>query len=433
VTVTVRFAALIAIIGAAALLLPVSVIVALWVVAAAAALLDAWTMRTAPAVHRVLPMLSRGVPSPLRIEVRRGPTVDRASQVTIRQPQPPDLAIVPTTGHGMRLDSFVTARRRGVHTMPNVAVRLVGPFGLGARIHLINDPATAQVHPDLHAAHRIALAARRGLLQSEGRNRGPLGLGTEFEAVREYRPDDDVRQINWLATARTGRAMSTVHRQEEDRDLLLVVDTGRLTAAPFRGDASGAATYETLAATTRLDALFDAVSALAFTADAVGDRVGLLAYDSEERARLSPKRRGGQGVVDAALRLEPRPVLSDHDLVSLRLPAVRRSIVVIATDLLDESNAVRLVESVARVNASHDVLILTAVEPAIESAARDDRTVLGDTARDLVADRDLLVGRLRAAGATVVAADPYRLATASAKAYLSRRSGAKPRRHTSSQ
>ncbi len=433
-TVTVRFAAVIALIGLAALVVPVPVVIALWLIALAGAGLDGWSMRRTPTVRRVLPMLSRGVASPLLVEVIEDDAVRRSSRVTIRQPQPPDMVISPTTADGARLEASVNARRRGVHVMPNVAVRLVGPLGLGARVHTIAERGITSVHPDLPAAHRIALAARRGLLQSEGRNRGPLGLGTEFEAVREYRPDDDVRQINWLATARTGKAMSTVHRQEEDRDLIVVVDTGRLMAAPFRAPASATAiTTSTLAATTRLDAVFDAIAALAFTADATGDRIGLLAYDREERARLMPKRRGAQGVVDAALGLEPRPLATDHELVSLRLPAVRRSIVVIATDLLDQANAPRLVETVSRISNNHEVIVVSALEPAIESAARSDQGDLGDAARDLVVDREELARHLRGAGAVVVTAEPQFLATASTRAYLSRRSGAKPKRHTRSQ
>ena len=427
-TVTVRFAAVIALIGLAALVLPVSVVLALWLIALAGAGLDAWSMRRVPSVRRILPMLSRGVSSPLVVEVGDDGAVARSSRITIRQPQPPDMVISPTTVDGTRLETSVMARRRGVHVMPNVAVRLVGPLGLGARVHTIAERSVASVHPDLPAAHRIALAARRGLLPSEGRNRGPLGLGTEFEAVREYRPDDDVRQINWLATARTGQAMSTVHRQEEDRDLIVVVDTGRLMAAPFRSCATSVD-----GATTRLDAIFDAIAALAFTADAVGDRVGLLAYDHEERVRLTPKRRGAQGVVDAALGLEPRPLATDHELVSLRLPAIRRSVVVIATDLLDEANAPRLAETVSRINNNHEVIVVSALEPAIESAARTGPGDLGDAARDLVAAREDLARQLRGAGAVVVTAEPQVLATASTRAYLSRRSGAKPKRHTRSQ
>src|SRR5207253_8103026 len=48
--------------------------------------------------------------------------------------------------------------------------------------------------------------------------RGPLGLGTEFELIREYEPDDDIRQVNWRATARLGRPMSNQYRLEQDRE-----------------------------------------------------------------------------------------------------------------------------------------------------------------------------------------------------------------------
>ena len=53
------------------------------------------------------------------------------------------------------------------------------------------------------------MAVRTGRFRHEGRrSRGPLGLGTEFESVRDYLPDDDIRQVNWRATERLGRPMS---------------------------------------------------------------------------------------------------------------------------------------------------------------------------------------------------------------------------------
>ena len=61
---------------------------------------------------------------------------------------------------------------------------------------------------------------RQRALPRPGRTaRGPLGLGTEFELIRDYQPDDDIRQVNWRATARIGRPMSNQYRLEQDRDL----------------------------------------------------------------------------------------------------------------------------------------------------------------------------------------------------------------------
>ena len=440
-TPTVRLASLVAAIGATGLAIPFGVVCALWIALAIAAVVDGRLVSTPPTITRSFPALARGIASPMRIEVDDSASVRRARRITIRQPQPPDITVSPAVGDGRVLATEITARRRGVHALPGVGVRLEGPLGLAAAVHVVAAPGSVAVHPDLPTAHRLALAARRGLLQSDGRSRGPLGLGTEFESVRDYRPDDDVRQINWLATARTGRAMSTVYRQEDDRDLIIVVETGRLTAGSFAGPDAESRVPELLSQAsflqrepldlhtmTRLDALFDAVAALALVADEVGDRVGLLTYDFDEHTRLMPQRRGGRDVIQAALNLEPQPVESDHDIAVRRLPATRRSIVALATELLDDANSGSLVGAVARLQSAHDVIVIAARDPFVEAAAIGDDPSLQAAARQLLADRQNLVGRLNATGAVVISAAPHDLAAASTRAYLSRRSGTRMKR-----
>src|SRR5919106_1721100 len=93
-------------------------------------------------------------------------------------------------------------------------------------------------------------ASRGRSASPPGSGRGPLGLGTEFESVREYSPDDDIRQVNWLATARLARPMSNEFRLEQDRDVVAVIDAGRLMASP-------------ITEATLLDVALDAVTALA--------------------------------------------------------------------------------------------------------------------------------------------------------------------------
>ncbi len=89
------------------------------------------------------------------------------------------------------------------------------------------------------AAHRRSRSAARGFATRGSAGRGPMGLGTEFERVREYSPDDDIRQVNWLATARMDRPMSNDYRIEQDRDVIAVVDAGPPHGlADRRGDAA---------------------------------------------------------------------------------------------------------------------------------------------------------------------------------------------------
>ena len=446
---TVRLAGLVALAGAAGLVLPPSVIGALWVLLFVLAVIDVQFIRESPSATFTVSPMARLVPSPFRLQLTPSDATRRARSITLRQPIGADLRVEPNIASAMVLDATITASRRGIHQLAPPAVRLIGPLGLASMVHELPGAPKIVVHPDVPTAHRLVLAARRGLLQVDGRNRGPLGIGTEFEAVREYRPDDDVRQINWLATARTGRAMSTVYRQEDDRDLLIVVETGRLTAGSFAGGLDGVASESLgdglrpeererrkpsdLSATARLDTLFDAVVALALVADEVGDRVGFLAYDAEERVRLHPKRRGGQGIVHAVLSLGPRLVEPDHSQVALRLPALRRSVVVMLVELLDEANAHGLVASVARLQASHDVIVAVANDPEVLDARTAPQHSLRIAAADLLTDRDALIARLTGTGAVVVSGRPHMLAATATRAYLSRRSGRRPKVHTRAQ
>ena len=97
------------------------------------------------------------------------------------------------------------------------------------------------------------------------------GQGTEFDSLRDYVPGDDVRAIDWRATARRQAMVVRTWRPERDRHLLVVLDTAR-TAAGRVGDAP------------RLDAAMDAALLLAALAARAGDRVDLLAYDRQVRA-----------------------------------------------------------------------------------------------------------------------------------------------------
>ena len=85
------------------------------------------------------------------------------------------------------------------------------------------------------------------------------GQGTEFDSLREYVRGDDVRSIDWRATARAADVMVRTWRPERDRQVVLVLDTGRVSAGRV-GDAP------------RLDAAMDAALLLAALASRAGAR-----------------------------------------------------------------------------------------------------------------------------------------------------------------
>lgn len=311
-----RAAYVLALVALTALVLPVPLVAFLAVIVAVVTLVDAGFARRQPEVERVAPRtLARGVPAPLVLEASPGlPTV-------VRQPRTAELRVDPAEGL-RRVDGFVVGLRRGRHTLPAPAARVDGPLGLGCWYRQIGEDAEVVVYPDLPEARRLARAARGGRLGLEGRRRGPRGLGTEFESVRDYQPDDDVRQINWPATQRLGRPMSNQYRVERDRDVVCLVDCGRLTAAPLHDR-------------TRLDVAVDATVAIAETADELGDRVGAVAFDDAVRRALAPRRRGAKAVLAAVYDLEPRPVDSDYARAFAAVGGGKRALVLVFTDLLE--------------------------------------------------------------------------------------------------
>jgi uncharacterized protein (DUF58 family) len=287
---TPRAALALALLALVALFVPVAFTLALVLVFVAAVVYDTLVARRPLRVDAHVPgAVARGVPSHLTV----GVAGDAPARVRIRQAQPPDVVITPPTGTA-GLDAALVASRRGRHDLPAPAARRAGPLGLATWSVGRGEPAPVLAYPDVPAARRLVIALRRGRFREPGqRTRGPLGLGTEFESVREYLPDDDVRQINWLATSRMG-PMSNQYRVEQDRDIVCVLDVGQLMAAP-------------IGKLTRLDAAVDAVTAVAFVADDVSDRIGLVAFDREIRRRLTTRRSGARGRAgDPRCRTSPR-------------------------------------------------------------------------------------------------------------------------------
>jgi uncharacterized protein (DUF58 family) len=345
---------------------------------------------------------------PARLELHQLTAVQ--GPVRLRQPVPPDVGLEPSEADEA-LEGRLIARRRGRHPLARPVARRTGPLGLGRRDHAVLEEAELLVYPDLPAANRIVEALRRRRFSAEGlRMRGPLGLGTEFESIRDYQPDDDIRVVNWAATARVGRPMSNQYRVEQDRDVVCVLDSGRLMGAPLGGG-------------TRLDVAVDAVAAIAAVTDELGDRCGLVAFDAAIRHHVRPSRRAARDVVASLFDLEPTTFDSDYALAFNRVGGGKRSFVLVLTDLLEPSAARPLVEAMPILARRHHVVVASATDPDLGALLDAELETPLDVYRAVVA-ADVLEARraaaasLRGAGAVVVEAPPQRLGAACVQAYL---------------
>ncbi|MFE7529122.1 DUF58 domain-containing protein [Kitasatospora sp. NPDC057542] len=324
-------------------------------------------------------------------------------------------------GERRRITTVLTPTRRGDHQAHRVTVRSLGPLGLAGRqgSHLV--PWTVRALPPF--ASRKHLPSRLARLRELDGRTSVLtrGQGTEFDSLREYLPGDDVRSIDWRASAR--RAANTAAgagglavrtwRPERDRHILVVLDTGR-TSAGRVGDAP------------RLDAALDAALLLTALATRAGDRIDLLAHDSRKRVTVagSSAHEVLPAFTNAMAGLEP--ALHETDMRKLVATALKmapqRSLIVLLTGLDAAPVEDGLRPLLPVLTKRHEVVLASVADPQLDVLAAGRGTleaVYGAAAAEQTrADRRATAERLTRHGVTVLDAPPARIAPALADTYL---------------
>ena len=316
-----------------------------------------------------------------------------------------------------RAVAAIRPRRRGIIELGPGVARVLGPLGLGWRRVGTGDPQEIRVDPPVDALRRLSLDTSRTRWQG-GATRRLRGVGSEFESLRDYRPDDDSRWIDWKATARRRKPTSREYQVDEHQTVVFLVDTGRLMATED-GER------------TKLDHALGTALAIGWAAMTRGDNAGLFAFDRRVTAELKPGRGRGQSVRfhETLARLQPSLVEPDYAgaLAHVQRKVRKRSLVLMLTDLVDERVSEELIRAAARVSRRHLVVVVTLTDrELLERVARVPRSKREAYENAVAADalllRDAAVGRLRAGGVRVVDSPADRLAADAVEMYLRVRS-----------
>jgi uncharacterized protein (DUF58 family) len=347
----------------------------------------------------------------------------------IRDAWPPSAGAAPRThtvdvaaGQRQHVDTVLRPVRRGDQRAAALTARSIGPLGLAGRQSSQTVPGQVRVLPPFlsrkHLPSRLAkLREIDGLLPTLIR-----GQGTEFDSLREYVVGDDVRSIDWRATARRADVMVRTWRPERDRRVVIVLDTGRMAAGRVGVDPAAADP----AGWPRLDWSMDAALLLAALASRAGDHVDFLAHDRVSRAGVFGASRTEllAPLVTAMAPLQPALVESDWRamIAAILRRTRRRSLVVLLTDLNATALEEGLLPVLPQLSAKHHVMIAAVADPRVDemAAGRSDAAAVYDAAAAERArnDRRAIASRLRQSGVDVVDATPTELAPALADRYL---------------
>lgn len=303
--------------------------------------------------------------------------------------------------------------RRGERTASHVTVRSMGPLGLWARQATVVAPARIRVLPPFHSRKHLPSRISR-LKELDGRTSVLVrGQGTEFDSLREYVRGDDVRSIDWRATARRNDVVVRTWRPERDRRIVIVIDTGRTSAARVADE-------------PRLDTAFEAALLLAALASRAGDRVDFLAWDRRVRARVQ----GASGaellsrMVDGMALIEPELIEMDWSALPGQIRGItgQHALVVLLTPMDAPGASTGLLSVLGQLTARHTVLVASVTDPTVVGLTRS-RGSREDVYRAAAAERTMLdatrvAAAVRQLGADVVTGAPAQLPPALADRYI---------------
>lgn len=390
---------------------------------AGATLLD-WLLTPGPAVleaSRLVPdRLSVLEPYPVTLLVRN--RSGYRLRVRLRDSPPETFAatgedligVIPARSED-RWSYEVRPRARGRFTWGDAHLRYRSVLGLWDRQKRVPAPAEARVYPSVAALSRYHLLARANRLDTLGiRKVRARGAAWEFESLRDYVPGDDVRLMDWKASARRRKPIIRNQEAERNQTVLLLVDSGRLMNAEVEGVA-------------KLDHAVNTALILAHVALTRGDRVGLCTFSHRVHAWVTPRARRAQIrlLTEALFDLRGDYTETDHGrclrLVASRHP--KRSLLVVLTDFVDADTAADMVAYVRRAARRHIVLFAALKDPVLERAARARPATAFEGFRkaaavELLRERREVLERLRQMGAHVLDVEPSGLTPPLVNGYL---------------
>lgn len=312
----------------------------------------------------------------------------------------------------------LTPFRRGERRTAHVTLRSFGPLRLAARQATIAVPGAITVLPPF--ASRKHLPSRLARLRElDGATSVMVrGQGTEFDSLRDYVRGDDVRSIDWRATARRREAAGPrlvvrTWRPERDRRVVIVIDSGRTSAARIANE-------------PRLDTAFESALLLAALASSAGDRVDLVVFDRRVRARVQ----GATGaellsrMVNSMAPIEPELIELDWAAVPglVRSVTAHRALVVVATTLDAPGASYGLLSVLPQLTRRHTVIVSSVTDPAVMDATLDrgarEQVYLAAAAERALLDQGRVAAAVRRLGAEVVTAAPQDLPPRLADEYI---------------
>ena len=329
--------------------------------------------------------------------------------------EPPTLEVNAPPRSRTTWEYMLVPGERGMAAFGDLDYRILGPLRLAWRQKKLPARLEMPCLPQLANAKAAELAERRALLRQAGSHRYRWrGAGTSFESLREYSPQDDIRWVDWKATARLSRPISRNFEVERHQQVMILVDASRALTT-FCGRR------------TKFDAMLEAAILVARAALGRGDGLGLVVFSDHVETYLHPRREQAQlkTVIESLYARRPRLVEPNYE-AALTLAAQRnqrRTLFILLTDVTVIEAARRMLLYLRVLSRRHLPLVVTIADETldqnelIEPRTTEEFYRVG-VATELMYERTLLLEEMRRSGVEVLDSRADEVAARAIERYL---------------
>ena len=309
----------------------------------------------------------------------------------------------------------LTPAERGAYRFGNVILFAKTLLGLAVRRFTIPAEQTVSVYPSYMQMRRFQLVSKSTTNMDPGNQRKrKIGQSMEFEQIKDYVSGDDIRTINWKATARRGMLMVNNYVDEKSQQVYCVVDKGRLMKMPFKG-------------LSLLDYAINAVLALSNVCLQKQDKIGMISFSNKISTIIAAERKPVQreNILQALFKEQTAFLESDYEMLymQIRNKIKQRSLVILFTNFESLSGLHRQMQYLRSIAKHHLLLVVFFENTELKKLSHEEAITVEDVyvktiAEKFVFEKKLVVKELQKYGILSILTSPENLTVSSINKYL---------------
>ncbi|KYP15024.1 DUF58 domain-containing protein [Flavihumibacter sp. CACIAM 22H1] len=319
-------------------------------------------------------------------------------------------------GETAQLVYYLKPLTRGEYWFGAINCLVSSPLALAERRFPVAAEKMVMVWPSFHSLRSYELLAHNATTSEIGsRKVRKLGHSLEFEEIKEYVPGDDLRNVNWKATARKGGALMVNNFMDErSQQVYCLIDKSRVMKMPFEG-------------MTLLDYAINASLVLSRVALVKYDKAGLICFD-ENRGKMVPADRKGiqmSLLAETLYRQQTNFLEADYEkLVTLvKSRITHRSLLILFTNFESMSSLQRQLPYIRSLAKQHLLLVVffenTALQEQVKQPVEDlEQLYIKTITEKFIAEKRLMVKELQKYGIQAILTSPQQLTTQTINKYL---------------